>query len=258
MTKMKRFIGAALMAGAAFVGMAGAAHADDLSITGNVALTTDYRFRGISQTQDAGAIQGGFDLTYKDFYAGTWASNLNFGSAGLAQIHVPMELDLYAGWRPKLGPISADIGVIAYTYPDAGNPGSAGLPGDWNYYELKVSGTVPLSDAFTLGGAVYYSPEWALKGGSSYYAELNGAWTVSPALSISGAVGYAKAGTDGYFVQTSGSTDNYTTWNVGATYTTHGFGIDLRYVGNSENDITLFSPTEVSDDAVILTLKRAL
>lgn len=258
MTKMKRFIGAAIVAGAAIAGVASSAHADDLSLSGNVALTTDYRFRGISQTQDAGAIQGGFDLTDGAFYAGTWASNLNFGSAGPIQAHVPMELDVYGGWRPKIGPISADIGVIGYLYPDSADPAAFGFSGDWNYYELKVAGTMPLSDAFTLGGAVYYSPEWALKGGSSYYAEINGAWTVSPDLSLSGAVGYVKAGTDGYFVQTSGSTDNYTTWNVGGTWTTHGFGIDLRYVGNSENDITLLSNTEVSDDTVVLTLKRAL
>ena len=55
-----------------------------------------------------------------------------------------------------------------------------------------------------------------------------------------------------------GGANNYTTYNIGATYTTHGFAIDLRYVGNSESDLVLFSPTEVTDNTVLLTLKRSL
>jgi uncharacterized protein (TIGR02001 family) len=71
----------------------------DSSFSGNVALTSDYVFRGISQTQGDPAIQGGFDFTTNmgglPVYAGTWASNLDFGSP--SAIHVPMELDVYGG-----------------------------------------------------------------------------------------------------------------------------------------------------------------
>jgi len=256
MRGIHKLLAGAFLAGAA-IGAAGTAHADDLAITGNVALTTDYIFRGFSQTQHSPAIQGGFDLTYGQLYAGTWASNVDFGSA----VHVPMELDLYAGFRPTIGPVSADFGVIAYTYPDAHKTGF----GDWTYYELKAAGTVPITPAFTLGASLFWSPEWAQKGGDGLYAELNGAYTISPALSISGAVGYVEADpskTDyptGYFAHRSGGgTNDYTTYNIGATYTTHGFAIDLRYVGNSESDLVLFSNTRVTDDQVVLSIKRAL
>src|SRR5262245_2646296 len=81
----------------------------DSSFSGNVALTSDYVFRGISQTQGDPAIQGGFDFTTNvgnaPFYAGAWASNVDFGSP--SAVHVPMELDIYAGVKPTIGPVSA-------------------------------------------------------------------------------------------------------------------------------------------------------
>jgi uncharacterized protein (TIGR02001 family) len=248
---------AAALATATMSMISGTAHAEGLTITGNLALTTDYEFRGFSQTQHDPAIQGGFDLTDGDFYAGIWASNVDFGSS----VHVPMELDLYAGWRPKIGPVSADFGVIAYTYPSAHDTGF----GDWTYYEAKAADSIPVTPALALGAAVYWTPEWAQRGGDGLYTELNGSWAVNDSLSVSGAVGYVQANPDssdypdGYFVHRSGGgTNNYTTYNIGATYTTRGFAIDLRYVGNSESDLVLFSPTEVTDNAVLLTVKRAL
>jgi uncharacterized protein (TIGR02001 family) len=248
---------AAALASAAVGALVTPAYADGLTFTGNVALTSDYEFRGVSQTQHNAAIQGGFDLTDNDFYAGVWASNVDFGSAA----HVPMELDIYGGWRPKLGPVSADFGVIAYTYPDATDTGF----GDWTYYELKAAGSVPVTPALTVGAALFWSPEWAQRGGDGVYAELNGSYALNESLSVSGAVGYVQANPDtadypnGYFFRSDGSaTNDYTTWNLGATYTTHGFAIDLRYVGASEDNLVLFSPTEVSDDTVLLTIKRSL
>ncbi len=253
MTRMKTFIGAALLAGAALTGATSAAHAEDLTLSGNIALTTDYEFRGLSQTQHEPAVQGGFDLTYGQFYAGTWASNLNFGSAGPIQVHVPMELDVYGGIRPKYGPVSFDFGVIAYLYPNAYDPGT----GEFNYYEAKAAATINPIAPLTLGATVNYSPEFPLKGGNAWYTELNAAYAVTPELSISGAVGHQTADAAGYFVTSSGGTDSYTTYNVGATYTTHGFALDLRYVGADETILNL-AGEEQSDDRIVFTIKRSL
>jgi len=91
----------------------GSALADDasgVSFSGNIALTTDYVFRGISQSDNTVAVSGGFDATAGIFYAGTWASSVSFA---------PMEWDLYAGITPTLGAVSTDIGIIAYLYPSA-------------------------------------------------------------------------------------------------------------------------------------------
>ena len=64
------------------------------------------------------AIQGGFDATCGIFYAGVWASNLDFGGDASGDI-ANIEIDLYAGIKPKTGRITWDLGVIYYTYPNA-------------------------------------------------------------------------------------------------------------------------------------------
>ncbi|MEL6414140.1 MAG: TorF family putative porin, partial [Pseudomonadota bacterium] len=81
--------------------------------SGNVALTTDYVWRGVSQNSENPAVQGGFDYANGAFYAGTWASIVDFGGAN-------MELDLYGGFAGETeGGLSWDVGVIGYVYPDA-------------------------------------------------------------------------------------------------------------------------------------------
>ena len=88
------------------------------SLTGNLSLVSDYRFRGISQTWALPAVQGGFDYAHKSgWYAGTWASNVSGNSynngAGL-------ELDLYGGVKlPVMGEGTLDLGALAYVYPGA-------------------------------------------------------------------------------------------------------------------------------------------
>lgn len=87
----------------------------DYEISGNFALTSDYRFRGVSQTDKDPALQGGFDFAHKSgFYLGTWASNVsNWANPGGS-----MELDIYGGYSGELaGGIGYDIGYIAYRYP---------------------------------------------------------------------------------------------------------------------------------------------
>src|SRR5690606_15269592 len=87
----------------------------DLTISGNVALTTQYRLRGISQTDEDIALQGGITVSHASgVYAGAWASNLSgFGSFGGANL----ELDLIAGYSTKVGAVTLDGGLVYYVYP---------------------------------------------------------------------------------------------------------------------------------------------
>src|SRR3954451_18632706 len=89
----------------------------------NVGLTTDYVFRGISQTKEGPAIQGGYDLTCGIFYAGVWASNLDWGGTGLFGLPgnavANIEMDWYLGIKPVTGRITWDLGVIYYSYPNS-------------------------------------------------------------------------------------------------------------------------------------------
>ena len=56
---------------------------DEFSFSANVGLYTDYIFRGYTQTQNEPAIQGGFDVEHSSgLYAGTWASNVDWTTAG--------------------------------------------------------------------------------------------------------------------------------------------------------------------------------
>ena len=92
------------------------AFAQEVTVSGNVALTTDYVFRGVSQSDQGPAVQGGFDVAFGDSgaYAGAWASNINFGTGGSN-----LELDLYGGFKFALGPVAMDVGVAGYFYPSA-------------------------------------------------------------------------------------------------------------------------------------------
>jgi uncharacterized protein (TIGR02001 family) len=236
---MKKLLSAAAAATALLGagGMVSAAHAE-ATFSGNVALTTDYMFRGISQT-DGPAIQGGFDYGNGAFYAGTWASNVNFGN--------DFELDLYAGFKPVTGPVTWDLGVVGYLYP-----GVETTP-ELDYVEFYAKPSFAVADGFTLGGALYYSPEFTGETGSAYYVEANAAFTPTDSpISFSGALGYQQVED---LVFDGVDEDSYTTWNLGATYSVAGFGLDLRYVGSDIDDTAL---EDLTDDRVVFTIKRAL
>jgi len=86
-------------------------------ISANLTLTTDYVWRGISQTAETPAIQGGLDWANDNgFYIGTWGSNVDFASVE------NLELDVYAGWSTELSSgLGLDLGFIQYLYYDSDN-----------------------------------------------------------------------------------------------------------------------------------------
>jgi uncharacterized protein (TIGR02001 family) len=231
-------LSAAAMAASAAIALPGAAYAQEVSFSGNIALTTDYAFRGISQTDENAAVQGGFDAAYGQFYAGTWASNINFGTGG-----ANMELDVYGGYKPVVGPVTLDLGIIGYLYPGAHDPTA-----ELDYWEGYVKGTIAPTEKTTLGLSVFYSPEFTGESGDGWYVEANGSAALTDAISVSGAVGYQTVDQAGFFF----GEDNYTTWNLGGTYSAGGFGFDLRYVGTDIDNAS------IADDRVIFSIKRAL
>jgi len=90
--------------------------AGPVTVSGSVGLVSDYRFRGVSQTDKGMAVQGGITLTHESgLYAGTWASNLaGWGTFGGSN----MELDLFAGYAVPLGEnVTLDVGLTWYMYP---------------------------------------------------------------------------------------------------------------------------------------------
>ena len=181
---MKKFLLAATAL--AVIGLAGSASAHDLlggSISYNVAATSDYVFRGITQTDGDAAIQGGIDYSHGLFYVGTWASNVSFAD---------YELDVYAGIKPTAGDFSFDLGAITYQYNDS----------TLNTTELKAAVSHPLYKG-AVGLAYYHNTDFD----DTNYYELNGSYPLTDKLSISGAVGEQDLG--GL---------KYSTGNLGLTY----------------------------------------
>jgi uncharacterized protein (TIGR02001 family) len=84
-------------------------------VTGNMALVSEYRFRGIDQTFGKPAIQGGIDYAHSSgVYVGNWNSNVN-PAAGYNGANI--EMDFYGGWKKSFGDWGVDVGLIYYAYP---------------------------------------------------------------------------------------------------------------------------------------------
>ena len=80
-------------------------------LTANIALTSNYKFRGQDQGNDKPAIQGGFDYTWNGFYVGNWNSSIGFTNAGI-------EMDFYGGYKGELAKdVGYDVGLLQYYYP---------------------------------------------------------------------------------------------------------------------------------------------
>jgi uncharacterized protein (TIGR02001 family) len=165
---MKKIIKAALATTVLASAFAAApAFADDakgpITVTGNVDITTQYRLRGISQTDNDAAIQGGITISHESgFYVGTWASNLaGYGSFGGSN----MELDLIGGYTKAVGPVTLDGGVVYYVYPGAnGHP--AGV--HYDYFELYASASGKVGPLNAKLGT-YWAPKQSNIGGHNIW-----------------------------------------------------------------------------------------
>lgn len=104
-------------------------------LSGNAAITSNYIWRGVSQTLDQAAGQGGIDYAHESgLYAGTWVSNVDFsGDYGSGYENgTGYEMDVYAGFSGEAGDLGYDVGVITYQYP---------VTPEFNFTEIYVSGT---------------------------------------------------------------------------------------------------------------------
>lgn len=239
---MRTWIGVIAVATAA-VANAGVALAET---TANIALTTDYVFRGVSLSDNNAAIQGGFDWSSQNLYAGVWASSLSEGA----------EIDLYGGVTPSTGPVKWSIGVIGYFYPGADDDGA-----NLDHFELVVGADTSLTQQVSVGAAVYYADDNGGDTGEATYWEINGSYQPLDALSFSAAFGNQSIeNPDG--LPGGAEEDDYNTWNVGGTYALHGFTLDLRYHDtdiHAGSDIEAFTSGPASyDSAIVFTIGREL
>lgn len=179
--------------------------AGDFDVSMNVGLVSDYMFRGISQTQGNGAIQGGLDVAHESgLYIGTWASNVDFGG------DAAVEFDYYVGFGNNITEeISYDLGWIKYAYP-----GENGLNFSEYYGSLSAYG-------FTVGGA--YSDDF---GGSDTTLYSYIGYEHALPYEIGLAVQYGKYD---FKDATFGNDDSYNDWSIGLSKTLIGLDLGLTY-----------------------------
>ncbi|MFO7189605.1 MAG: TorF family putative porin [Pseudomonadota bacterium] len=242
---MKKLILASVVAGAFAV--PSLAHAQDSagaesphSFSGNFALVSDYRFRGISQTDRDPGIQGGFDYEHASgFYIGNWnasvTTDLFNGGAGL-------EMDLYAGYRGEVEGFSYDIGVLQYYYPGAK---VAGTNTRYDTTELYIgAGYGPISAKIWYGVSDKWFASKDAKG--SIYYELNGEFPLSDKLSLVAHVGYQD-------VKDTPDAD-YFDYKLGLTYDLQGWALSAAVIGTDADDDVYGN---LGDTTVVLSVGKS-
>jgi len=191
----------------ALTGAASTASAQSVDVAYNLALTSDYIYRGASQTDEKPAVSGGIDVSAGSFYVGTWASNVKFGDGTDA------EIDLYGGYRTEAAGYALDLGVVGYFY--VGEPSGS----DYEFVEFKAAASRAIGPA-TVGAAVFYSPDFYGIDDEATYLEVNASYSPADKWSVSGAVGQ----------QWLDVNDDYLNWNLGVGYALSPvLSVDVRY-----------------------------
>lgn len=237
-----QIVAVAVVATTLFVTPAAAQDTDPpkpVTVSGGVGLVSDYRFRGVSQSDEEIAVQGGVTVTHESgLYGGTWASSLaGWGTFGGANI----ELDLFAGYKFPVSEGGAlDIGVTWYMYP-----GGADTTDFFEPY-AKLSGTIgPLT---ALAGVAYAPKQRALGNFSNttfsrgqsednlyLWGDFAGAVPTTP-VTLKAHIGYSDGnpglGPNGTSVAPTG---RYWDWSLGADYVAGPLTFGVSYV---DTDIT--------------------
>jgi uncharacterized protein (TIGR02001 family) len=221
----------------------------DTAVTGNVTLATDYRFRGISQTDRDPAIQGGFDLgTDSGLYLGTWASNIQFAGS--------MEWDFYGGWKGDIADgVTLDVGAIYYKYPSANDSGLL----ETDYVEGKVALSM---SGFTVG--VNYSPDYTLETGNFWYLFGEYGAALGDVATLTLHVGLNQFEDDDKFGEFGlgdgdDDDDNYIDYFLKLSKDAFGITWALAYVGTDvDDDDECFAGAKVCEGTVVASMTKAL
>jgi uncharacterized protein (TIGR02001 family) len=209
------------------------APASDITVTGGATVVTDYRFRGISQTNKQFAVQGSIGVSHASgFYIGTWGSSIDdYVAAGSDQ-----EIDFFGGYTKTFGAATVDVGLLYYYYPGAGAVNTdffepyASVKGTFGPVTAKLGAAyAPKQSAIGLtdGLGVFHKEDNLYT-----YGELSGA--VGP-VSLTAHLGHSF----GPSYLTIGK--EYTDWSLAASYTWNHLTFGVSYV---DTDKDLFVGTK--------------
>jgi len=219
-----------------------AEEAEPFSFSANVAFTSDYVWRGLTQTDEGWAIQGGFDANHKSgFYAGTWASNVNFldNSTDAVTEEADLEIDVYLGYGGELdNGFSYDLGVGRYIFPGA----HCYLHYYFNEFILGLGYALPMGTEF--GVSYNFSPEFTGYVGRAHHYMFEASHSLENGLGVSGHVGRQT------FKDNPG--DNYSYYGAALSYTINDFELSLNYSDTNEEQ------GKDAEERVFVTLSKEL
>jgi uncharacterized protein (TIGR02001 family) len=173
-----------------------------------VALTTDYVSRGITNSDSDPAIQGYVEPSFGLAYVNVWSSNVDYG-AGFRGA----EIDVAAGIRPEIGPLSLDVGYVHYFYsPEDTSP---------DYGELYAKADYNVNDMFTLGARLYFAPDYNQSGDTGTFIAGGIKVPLPYDFSVYGGIGYQFFEDPDAFEQLA--------WTAGVSYSWKVVTLDVRY-----------------------------
>lgn len=197
------------------------AFAQDSSIlpgefSGNVGFVSDYTYRGISQTDEKAAIQGGIDWSHDSgFHLGVWGSNVDFNETPPVD-GASAEIDVYGGWGNSIGPFSYDIGFIYYAYPGA----DSNL--EYDFVEGTLSGGYTITEGLDVGAFYAYSPDFFGTVDEAHYLEGQASYSfdVGVPVTLAATVGHQWL---------EGAAVDYTNWSTTASFDLDSFTLGVSY-----------------------------
>jgi len=223
-------LGSAALAAAGLVATPASAQIEGLS--GNAAVTTNYIFRGISQSGGNPAVQAGLDYAVGDtgLAFGTWASSIDFGSIDGADA-APLEWDIYGSYTFAItDAFGVSAGAIAYLYPNAATGAN------FNWYEFWAGLSYNFGVA-AVNARVYYSPDYVNLSDSQFYYTGGVSVPVVDWLALNANIGFTDLDHAVFPV-----IEDYMDWNVSAAATFGNFTLTLGYADSDlEGDYEISS-----------------
>ena len=223
-------------------------------VTGNVALTSNYKFRGQDQGGNRPAIQGGFDFSYQGFYLGNWNSSINFpattvelddGSTQTVSHSAGIEMDFYGGYKGEISGFTYDVGVIEYYYPQKDK---------WVNFdttELYVGvGFGPVSAKYSRTVSNKYFG--VLEGQDTGYFDISASYEVSPGITLGAHWGTTQFSSD---AKHTGGAEDFDDYKAGVTFALpYGFALNAAYAGANKKGFY----GDINKGRFIATLSKSL
>ncbi|MEK9671998.1 MAG: TorF family putative porin [Rhodospirillaceae bacterium] len=215
------------------------------TFSANAGVVTEYRFRGLDQSDKNPAIQGGIDWNidtgYEDtgVYVGMWGSNIDFNDGDDSSV----EIDWYGGITGKVGAVGWDLGVVYFSYPGAASSRN------YDFVEVGLGLSYDIGDTGVSVSANYnYSPDFFAGSGNAHWFTVGGSYAV-PVDIMEGVTLEASVGRQIINDNTAFGQPDYTTWSLGAT-----LGITSNVSAGISYQDTNITNSRLADTVVIGSL----